>query len=229
METESAVRICTIDTACDDQPSPDILIDDGFWLGDAAAVQAIVLPTQDEPRARALLEMGAPRVYLGEAALVDSELVARLVAHYGSDRIGVYAPCRRMEVSWSLETKSNADFKVVTPSICEPTWEILLADGSGTGTHASWWIGAMLELGAGSVLVRVDIADDSDLNICAGLGEAHGDRLWLAPLTQAHHRFEDWVRWGKATQLAVDRVSFAGHPDIRALVTAAAPAALEAA
>lgn len=228
MEADFAAHICTLD-GCDDERLPDFLIDDGYWLGDATAVRAIILPSQGESRARALLEMGAPRIYLGEAALRDSELVTRLATDYSPEQIGVYVPCRRMEVSWSLETKSNADFKVVTPSICEPAWEVLLADGSRTGTLAPWWIGAMMGRGAGSVLVRVDIADDADLNICAGLTETHGNRLWLAPVSQAGHRFDEWVRWGRATQLAVDRTTFDTHPGIRAIMASATADVREAA
>ncbi|HEX8987944.1 MAG TPA: hypothetical protein VF816_08285 [Rhodocyclaceae bacterium] len=227
MDTEALPDIRILDHALDHAPLPHFLIDDGCWLGDAAALEAAVLPSQDESRACALLEMGAPRIYLGEAALLDSGVVARLVARYGSDRIGVYAPCRRMEVSWSLETKSNADFKVVTPSICEPTWEVLLADGTPTGTIASWWLGAMIAFGAGSALLRADIGDDTDLNICAGLMETYGKRLWLSPLSRAPHSFGDWVRWGKATRLAVDRATYEARDDVRAL--AAAPQIREAA
>ena len=106
------------------------------------------MPDGDGAHARALLLAGAPCVFIGEAALRDSALVEALVAEFGSKRIGLYVPVRRMQVNWSMDAVSNADFRVMTPSVCEPCWEILRADGSRSGTHAGWWIGEMFRLGA---------------------------------------------------------------------------------
>ena len=200
----------------------DFLIDDGCWLGDGTAIRGIVLPGQNESRARGLLEMEVPIVFLGEAALQDGELIERLARQYGSERLGVYLPVRRMEVSWTLETTSNADFKTFAPSHCEPAWEILLADGNRTGTLAAWWLQAMFERGAGSAMIRADILDDTDLNLCAGLTELHADRLWFAPATAGANRYADWLRWGKVARLAVPGSDFEHHPDILALKTAPA-------
>lgn len=227
-EPTASVCVLTLDAARKER-LPDLLVDDGQWLGNATAVRAFVLPEQSESRAGALLEMGAARVYVGDAAVADSEAVTRLLQTYGPEQIGVYIRCRRMEVSWSLETESNADFSVVTPSVCEPAWEILRADGSRTGTLASWWLGVMFERGVGSALLQVDIADDTDLNLCATLTEAHGDKLWLAPLA-AGNRLGEWVRWGKAAQLAVPFATFDADADLQA-IRASPPvaAALEAA
>ncbi len=169
----------------------------------AAECAGIVLPEGNETRATTLLAAGAPRVYLGGAVLLDSTLVERLVAAYGTERIGIYAPLRRQTVSWSFETVSNADFKTVTPSHCEPAWEVLWADGSGTGTLASWWLKTMGELGASSFLVRVDIRDDTDLNLCAGLVEELGEALWLGPLTDPAPALAEWVDFGQCRQLAL--------------------------
>lgn len=216
MTADSAqIRLATISDAATGHA--DFLIDDGFWLGDGAAIRGIILADQGESRARGLLEMEVPAVFLGQAALQDGELVTRLAQQYGAERIGVYLPVRRMEVSWQLETESNADFRTFAPSICEPTWEILLADGRRTGTLAAWWLATMLERGAGSALISADIVDDTDLNICAGLTELHADRLWFAPMTDGINRYADWHRWGKVAQLAVPTADFERHPDIQAL------------
>ncbi len=196
---------------------PDFVIDDGTWAGDIVAVQGIVLPAADEGRARHWLEAGARRVFLGEAALADGELVGRLAAEYGGDRIGVYVPATRMEVSWSLDTVSNADFSVVTPSVCEPAWEILRADGGRTGTFAGWWIRAMFERGAAEAILRVDIRDDADLNICAGLTEDLGDRLWFAPWDAADNDFMEWTTWGKVQRIAVEPADLDADPRLRLL------------
>lgn len=185
------------------------LAEDDF-IFDAPGVEAIaslcagvILASGDEQRATTLLASGAPCVFVGEAALDDSTVIDRLVAAHGSERIGIYAPVRRQSVSWSFETVSNADFKTITPSHCEPAWEVIKADGGGTGTLASWWLGALRELGASRFLVRVDICDDSDLNLCAGLVEQLGAALWIGPLLEAAPRLADWVDYGQCRQLVL--------------------------
>lgn len=168
----------------------------------AAACTGIVLAQGDEHRAATLLNIGAPLVFLGEAALTDSGIVRRLAAAFGSERIGIYAPAQRQSVSWGFETVSNADFRTVTPSHCEPAWEVLLADGSATGTLVAWWLAAMRDLGASQLLVRVAIDDDTDLNLCADLVERYGDALWLQPAAGAIP-LSDWIRYGQARQFAL--------------------------
>jgi hypothetical protein len=170
----------------------------------------IVLPSAGEARAAALLEAGAARVLLGEAALLDSELVTHLAERYGAERIGLYVPARRMSVSWSFDTTSNADFKVVTPSLCEPSWEVLRANGGGTGTFAGWWIGEMRKRGATEVLVRVDMRDDADLNLCAGLVEDLGEALWLGPLHDVAPKLDDWIAYGQLRRLVLPAEQY--HP-----------------
>jgi hypothetical protein len=169
----------------------------------ADACAGIVLADGDEARAATLLNIGAPRVFLGEAALRDSTIVGRLVAAHGGERIGIYAPAQRQSVSWSFETVSNADFRTVTPSHCEPAWEVLLADGTPTGTLLAWWLGALRDLGASQFLVSVAVNDDTDLNLCADLVERYGDAFWLAPLAGAAVPTSDCVRYGQARQLAL--------------------------
>lgn len=188
----------------------DTGIADDQFLFDVEGVEAvaslcagIVLPAGDEIRAATLLAAGAPRIFIGEAALLDSTVVDRLVAAHGGERIGIYAPARRQTVSWSFETVSNADFKTVTPSHCQPDWEVLRADGSGTGTLVAWWLKTMGELGAGAFLVRADINDDTDLNICAGLVEDLGESLWIGPLADTAPKLAEWVEFGQCRRLAL--------------------------
>jgi hypothetical protein len=166
---------------------------------------SVVLRDGSELRATTLLDAGATEVLLGEVALIDSAVVERLAAKYGGHRLGLYVPVQRMAVDWSFETVSNADFRVVTPSRCEPDWEILRADGGGSGTLASWWIGQMLERGAQTILLRVDLRDDTDLNLCAGLVEMFGEKLWLAPLSDGEPEIKlaEWVAYGQARQIAL--------------------------
>ncbi|MBI4755503.1 MAG: hypothetical protein HY778_08830 [Betaproteobacteria bacterium] len=187
----------------------DTLVDAGFD-GDLSSVAGVVLPGETEQRARELLLAGAPVVYLGEAALLDCGAVERLIAEFGGARVGVYAPARRMAVSWSFDTVSNADFRVVTPSLCEPAWEILRADGSPTGTFAGWWIGEMFKRGAASALLRVDLRDDVDYNLCAGLVEDFGQRLWLGPLDDADPPLEEWLAYGHVSRLVLPHSLWAG-------------------
>jgi hypothetical protein len=197
-------RLCRFDPAtAADIGADDFVFDAPGVEAIAAACAGVVLEAGDEVRAATLLVSGAPCVFLGQAALRDSAAVERLVAAQGGAAIGVYAPARRQAVSWSFETLSNADFKTVTPSVCEPAWEVLKADGSATGTQVSWWLGALRDLGATHFLVRADIRDDTDLNICAGLVETLGDSLWLGPLTDENPRLDEWAEFGRCRQFAL--------------------------
>jgi hypothetical protein len=160
----------------------------------------VVLENGTETRAGELLERGAARVLLADAALLDSTAVARLVQQYGPDRVGVSVLAKRRHVSWTLDTVSNEDFNCLTPSYGKAGWEIVMSDGAATGTDAEWWLGEMLALGASAVLISVDLQDD-DLNICAGLMETHGMKLWFAPWQQPDADLEPWVRYGQIRQL----------------------------
>jgi len=183
---------------------PDDFVFDAPGIEAVAALCAgVILASGDEQRAATLLAAGADCVFVGEAALIDSTAINRLVARYGGESVGIYAPLRRQTVSWSLETVSNADFKTITPSRCEPAWEVVKADGSSTGALAPWWLAAMRELGASRFLVQVDIRDDTDLNLCAGLVEDLGDALWIGPLADPAPGLADWVEYGQCRQLAL--------------------------
>jgi hypothetical protein len=185
--------------------------DPGRGRADSAmlASAGIVLPVQGAARAAELLAAGARRVLLGEAALADSSIVSALAGKFGADRVGVYVPARRLEVSWSFDTVSNADFRVLTPSVGAPAWEVLRVDGARTGTQALWWIGEILKLGASAALLRVDIRDDADLNLCADCVERFGERVWIGPLADKVDALGQWVHYGHARQLALPPAPFA--------------------
>lgn len=163
----------------------------------------VLLAGEPEAMATALLNAGAKTVFLGEVALFDGTLVSRLVHRFGAERIGLHVPVQRQSVSWSFETESNEDFNVVTPSLCEPVWEVLKANGESSGVRAASWIDAMLHHGVSSVLLRADLCDDADLNLCAGLVELVGDKLWVAPLHDTAPSIADWITYGQVTQLAL--------------------------
>ena len=204
----------------------DAYLIDGPAL-DAGAIPAaagIVLPREGAARASALLAAGARRVLLGEAALLDSSIVAALATMFGSERVGVYVPARRFEVSWSFDTTSNADFKVLTPSLGAPAWEALRADGTPTGTQVLWWLGEMLKQGAAEALLCVDIRDDADLNLCAECVEHFGNWIWIGPLADAEPALDEWVRYGHVRQLALPPALHARALAIDAAVTATADA-----
>lgn len=172
-------------------------------MAHALARAHVVLGAESEVTAAALLDGGAHRVFIGEAALRDGDVVGRLLKRFGPARIGLHVPVRRQSVSWSFETESNADFSVVTPSLCEPTWEVLHANGESSGVRAAAWMEAMQQLGVQTILMRADICDDTDLNLCAGAVETLGDKLWISPLHDAAPPIADWIRFGQATQIAL--------------------------
>jgi len=172
-------------------------------MAHALARSHVVLGAESEATAASLLDGGAQRVFIGEAALRDGDVVGRLLKRFGPTRIGLHVPVRRQSVSWSFETESNADFRVVTPSLCEPTWEVLHANGESSGIRASGWLDAMLQFDVQTILMRADICDDTDLNLCAGMVETLGSKLWIAPLHDASPPLADWIRFGLATQIAL--------------------------
>lgn len=191
-----------------EMPGEQFLFDSPTVDGHEHGSHCVVLTEGNEQRAESLLAAGVGCVLLGECALLDSRVVERLVAKHGGERIGLYVPVRKLAVDWSFETVSNADFKVITPSLCEPTWEILRADGSGTGTHAEWWLGEMLKHGIQTVLLRADIRDDTDLNLCAGMVERFASQLWLAPLHDSEPPLADWLAFGQVRRLALPPALF---------------------
>jgi hypothetical protein len=161
----------------------------------------IVLEQGTEARAGELIALGAERVLLADAALRDSGAVGRLVQQYGAERVGVWLQVKKRDVSWALDCVSNADFRCLTPSVGKAGWEVLMSDGTSTGTDAEWWVREMLGLGACMALISADVQDDEDLNICAGLVESHGDKLWFTPWQRPDADLEPWVRYGQIRQL----------------------------
>lgn len=188
-----------------DQSDPDfpVFMQDCDDLPEQLDHISVVLTTGDETRASELINRGAGRVLLGDAALRDGDLINRLVHAYGSERIGVWLPVRRMAVSWELDFESNEDFRCVTPSLGKPTWEILDDDGLGTGTDAAWWLDQMLSQGAAMALLAVDHCDDHDLNLCAELVEKHPDQVYLTPLEKPEADLAPWVTFGQAQHLVL--------------------------
>ena len=204
--------VCCLVGAGGSPPQGRFFAVDGDLPGEARRRDCyVLLPIQDDARARELLGAGFAGVLLGEAALKDSRTLAELAVEFGQERVGVLVPVRRMQVSWTMDTESNADFKVMRPSLCEPSWEVLTGAGVRTGTLARWWIGEMLKLGAGSALIQADIADDADLNIAAGLMEEFHGRLWFAPREQREPRLDDWIRYGQVNQIVLPQATFSAY------------------
>ena len=173
---------------------------DGETLPSSLQHYNVVLGSGTEARASELLERGAKCVLLADAAMLDCQAVSRLSQQYGPSRIGVSLLARKRHISWSLDTVSNADFRCLTPSVGKAGWEIVMSDGTATGTDAEWWLGEMMKLGASMALICADIQDD-DLNLCAGLVEVHGNKLWFSPWQHPDADLEPWVRYGQMRQL----------------------------
>lgn len=176
---------------------------DGDGLPESLLGVNVVLGSGTEARASELLARGAERVWLGDLALLDSSSVARLVDEHGNEHIGIWLAAQKTGISWSLDgVAPNAGFKCMMPSLGVAGWDVLKNDGTSTGTDAEWWVGQMLALGASMALISMDMHDD-DLNICAGLIESHGDKLWFSPRLQPNADLEPWIRWGQVRQLVL--------------------------
>lgn len=200
MQKTSEVKFARCASSGNITPEGMFFLCDGDALPESLHHINIVLKQSGEARAGELLALGAARVLLADAALLDSTVIARLSQQHGAERIGVYLPARKMGVSWTLETVSNEDFNCLTPSYGKAAWEVLLNDGTGTGTDVEWWLEEMFKLGASAALIAIDMQDD-DLNISAGLVENNGDKLWFTPLHQTDTNLEPWVRYGQVRQL----------------------------
>lgn len=206
-----------------------VFLFDGDDLPEDLTRVSVVLRAAGRERARELMARGAARVLLGEAALLDGNLIETLVGEFGADRVGAWVPARRLEINWALDIISNADFRCVTPSYARPAWEALKSDGSRSGAEAGWWLGQMLERGASLALLGADIADDTDLNLCAELVEQFGSRLWLTPLASPGADLLPWVRYGQARNLVIPDIEHYDEAALAALRQALAPAAEAAA
>lgn len=201
---------------------PVFLFDSDDLPEDLSRVSVVVRSAGLE-RARELLARGAAQVLPGEAALLDSSLIETLSREFGSERVGVWVPARRQEVSWALDLHSNADFRCVTPSYAKPAWEVLKSDGSGSGTDAGWWLGQMLARGASLALLGADI-DDTDLNLCAELVEQSGACLWLTPLANLEADLLPWIQFGQARNLVIPNSEHYDEAAMLALCQALEPA-----
>lgn len=198
--------------AIEDLPAPNpVFMFDDAGLPENLANVSVVLRNAGRERAIELVARGAERVLIGEPALLDSTLIDTLSKEFGREKIGVWVPVRRREISWTMDMVSNSDFRMLTPSYGKESWEILMNDGSATGTDVDWWIGQMFGLGASQVLVGVDIKDDIDLNICAGLVEMFGDLLWVTPLSEPEANLLPWIRFGQARNVVVPAGQYANE------------------
>lgn len=208
-------------------PAGPAFMFDGDLPDDLSRV-TVVMPGGGRERARELARRGADCVLLGEAALRDSTLIPSLIAELGEGRAGVWVPARRMSVSWALDRDSNADFRCVAPSRPAPAWDVLDSQGNGTGTDAAWWTGEMLKRGAAMALHAVDMGD-ADLNICAGLTEEYGPRLWFTPLREPDADLRPWVQYGHVRNLVLPAGPRYGDEAVAALHGIVAPPAEAAA
>ena len=200
-----------------------VFLFDGDDLPEDLTHVSVVLRAVGRERARELVARGAARVLLGESALLDSSLIETLSKELGAEKVGVWVPAQRLEVSWALDITSNADFRCITPSCAKPAWEVLKSDGSRSGTEAGWWLGQMLERGASLALLGVDIADDTGLNLCAELMEQFGSRLWLTPLENPEADLLPWVLYGQAKNLVIPDIEYYDEAAVLALRQALEP------
>ncbi|MEO8332021.1 MAG: hypothetical protein ABI479_06275 [Gallionella sp.] len=194
-----------------------VVVFDSDGLPEELVGVSVVSRTGGRERVIELVGRGADQVLIGEPALLVSELIKTLSAELGAGKVGVWVPARRRKVSWTLDLVSNNDFKCLTPSYGKASWEILMNDGTETGTDVEWWIAQMFELGASRALLGVDIEDDGDLNICAGLVERFGASLWLTPLMQPEADLLPWIRLGQARNLVVPALQYADEARMLAL------------
>lgn len=186
-----------------DMPSEGMcFIRDSDNLPESLEQITVVLGSGSEVRASELLALGVGRVLLTDAALLDSAAVRRLAQQHGTERIGIWLPVKITHISWSIDYISNEDFNCLTPSVGKGGWDVLKSDGTSTGTDAEWWVGQMLALGASLALISVDL-QDADLNICAGLIEDFGEKLWFSPRHLPNADLEPWVRYGQVRQLVM--------------------------
>jgi len=202
MRKESSMKLARWAGVGELPPEGMCFIHDSDGLPESLGQLTVVLGSGTDARANELLALGAERVLLADAALLDSTVVERLVQQHGTKRIGVWLPVKMQHISWSIDYVSNEDFNCLTPSVGKGGWDVLKSDGTSTGTDAEWWVGQMLALGASMVLISVDLQDD-DLNICAGLIEDHGEKLWFTPLHLPNADIEPWVRYGQVRQLVL--------------------------
>lgn len=171
---------------------------------------SVVLESGGLAQARIRLAAGARRVLFADALLHDISLMRSAIAEFGAERVGVWLPARRASVSWALDTQSNGDFKCMAPSNPQARWEVLTSDMRHVGPEAGAWVEQLVRLGVGTILISVDMQDDRDLDLCAGLVERFGERLWFSPLTDLEADLAPWVEFGQVSGLVLPDVATAG-------------------
>lgn len=189
-------------TGVSNAAGPQFMFDRGTVPNRLAGV-SVVLETGGLARARMRLEAGASQVLLGDTALHQLALVRAAVEEFGRARTGVWVPARRAPVSWSLDSDSNCDFKCMVPSNPQARWDVLRADRLQAGLDVRRWVEKLLAQGVGTVLLAVDMQDDRDLDVCAGLVEEFGPALWFSPLDQPAGDFASWVEYGQVRRLVL--------------------------
>lgn len=166
----------------------------------------VVLQSGGLAQARARLAAGARQVLLADAALRDISVIRGAVAEFGAERVGAWLPAKRMEVCWSLDSQSNGDFKCMVPTNPQARWEALHRDGGRTGSEIGTCIEELATVGVTTILISVDMHDERDLDLCAGLMERFAPRLWFSPLSPFSTLGADlaaWVEFGQVRQLVL--------------------------
>jgi len=181
---------------------PAFMFDDGD-LPPRLSNIGVVLRNGGLAQARARLTAGARQVLLADAALADPSVIRCAVAELGSARVGAWLPVKRMEVCWALDSQSNGDFKCMVPSNPQARWEVLSSDMQRTGIEASGWIEQLVLQGVSTVLVSVDMQDDRDLDLCAGLMERFAAQLWFSPLAIDDVDLTPWIEFGQVSRLVL--------------------------
>lgn len=184
-------------------PDGPVFMLDGGSVPMRLGATTLVLERAGLARARLRLAAGARQVLFGDAALDDPAIVARAVREFGAPRVGVWLPARRAPVSWAMDSFSNGDFKCMVPSNPQARWDVLRSDAEPAGIDVQACMERVLALGAATVLVGIDMQDERDLDLCAGLVERFGRRLWLTPLQERAADLAPWIEWGQMRQLVL--------------------------
>ncbi|WP_298830576.1 hypothetical protein [uncultured Piscinibacter sp.] len=206
-------------------PAQPLFMLDRAGAPSAAPHATLVLGKGGLGPARARLRTGSRQVLLADAALGDVSVFSAAIVEFGAARIGAWLPARRMAVSWALDAQSNGDFRCMVPSHPEARWELLSSDRQGTGIEVGGRIEKLVQLGVTTILVSVDIQDDRDLDLCAGLMERFGQRLWFSALDAPDADFAPWVEFGQVRRLVLPDTPAAGGLAERLLARFAAPRA----
>jgi len=188
---------------------------------------SVVLEGGGLAQARVRLAAGARQVLLADAVLHDISLMRSALSEFGAGRVGAWLPARRAAVSWALDTQSNGDFKCMAPSNPQARWEVLTGDMRHTGPEVGTWVEQLARMGVGTILISVDMQDDRDLDLCAGLVERFGEQLWFSPLSDADTDLASWVEFGQVRRLVLPDMPAAGVLTERLMARFGAPRAAQ--